>query len=40
MTNKELQRKIDGSIRLLQAIQKSHPDDTIEIAYSGGKESF
>ena len=39
MTNKELQRKIDGSIRLLQAIQKSHPDDTIEIAYSGGKDS-
>lgn len=39
MTNKELQRKIDGSIRLLQAIQKSHPDDTIEVAYSGGKDS-
>ncbi len=39
MTNKELQRKIDGSIRLLQAIRKSHPDDTIEIAYSGGKDS-
>ena len=39
MTNKELQRKIDGSIRLLQAIQKSHPDDVIEIAYSGGKDS-
>lgn len=37
--NKELQRKIDGSIRLLQAIQKSHPDDTIEVAYSGGKDS-
>lgn len=35
----ELQRKIDGSIRLLQAIQKSHPDDTIEVAYSGGKDS-
>lgn len=35
----ELQRKIDGSIRLLQAIQKSHPDDVIEIAYSGGKDS-
>lgn len=39
MTNKELQRKIDGSIRLLQAIQKSHHDDTIEVAYSGGKDS-
>lgn len=35
----ELQRKIDGSIRLLQAIQKAHPDDTIEVAYSGGKDS-
>lgn len=37
--NTELQRKIDGSIRLLQAIQKAHPDDTIEVAYSGGKDS-
>ena len=35
----ELQRKIDGSIRLLQAIQKAHPDETIEVAYSGGKDS-
>ena len=35
----ELQRKIDGSIRLLQAIQKAHPNDTIEVAYSGGKDS-
>lgn len=35
----ELQRKIDSSIRLLQAIQKAHPDDTIEVAYSGGKDS-
>lgn len=35
----ELQRKIDGSIRLLRAIQKAHPDDTIEVAYSGGKDS-
>lgn len=33
----ELQRKIDGSIRLLQSIQKAHPDDTIEVAYSGGE---
>ena len=39
MTNKELQRKIDGSIRLLQSIQKAHPDDAIEVAYSGGKDS-
>lgn len=35
----ELQRKIDGSIRLLRAIQAAHPDDVIEIAYSGGKDS-
>ena len=35
----ELQRKIDGSIRLLKAIKKAHPDDTIEVAYSGGKDS-
>lgn len=39
MINQELQRKIDGSIRLLQSIQKAHPDDTIEVAYSGGKDS-
>lgn len=35
----ELQRKIDGSIRLLRTIQAVHPDDVIEIAYSGGKDS-
>lgn len=35
----ELQRKIDGSIRLLKSIQKAHHDDTIEVAYSGGKDS-
>lgn len=35
----ELQRKIDGSIRLLKSIQKAHPDETIEVAYSGGKDS-
>ena len=28
----ELQRKIDGSIRLLQAIQKAHPDVDIYCA--------
>lgn len=39
MINKELQRKIDGSIRLLRTIQAAHPDDVIEIAYSGGKDS-
>ena len=35
----ELQRKIDSSIRLLRTIQAAHPDDVIEIAYSGGKDS-
>lgn len=35
----ELQHKIDSSIRLLRTIQAAHPDDVIEIAYSGGKDS-
>ena len=35
----DLHRKIDSSIRLLQTIQAAHPDDVIEIAYSGGKDS-
>lgn len=35
----ELQRKVDSSIRLLRTIQAAHPDDVIEIAYSGGKDS-
>lgn len=35
----ELQRKIDSSIRILRTIQAAHPDDVIEIAYSGGKDS-
>lgn len=39
MITKELQRKIDGSIRLLRAIQKAHDGEQIEIAYSGGKDS-
>lgn len=34
-----LQKKIEQSIRLLQQVQKAHPDDVIEIAYSGGKDS-
>lgn len=39
MITKELQRKIDGSIRLLRAIQRAHEGEQIEIAYSGGKDS-
>lgn len=39
MITKDLQRKIDGSIRLLRAIQKAHEGEQIEIAYSGGKDS-
>lgn len=39
MITKYLQRKIDGSIRLLRAIQKAHEGEQIEIAYSGGKDS-
>lgn len=35
----DLQRKIDSSIRILRTIQAAHPDDVIEIAYSGGKDS-
>ena len=34
-----LQKKIEQSIRLLQQVQKAHPDEVIEIAYSGGKDS-
>ena len=39
MITEELQRKIDGSIRLLRSIQKAHDGEQIEIAYSGGKDS-
>ena len=39
MITAELQRKIDGSIRLLRAIQRAHEGEQIEIAYSGGKDS-
>ena len=39
MITESLQRKIDQSIRLLQQVQKAHPDEVIEIAYSGGKDS-
>ena len=39
MITKDLQRKIDGSIRLLRAIQRAHDGEQIEIAYSGGKDS-
>ena len=39
MITNDLQKKINQSIRLLQQVQKAHPDDVIEIAYSGGKDS-
>lgn len=39
MITEDLQKKIDQSIRLLQQVQKAHPDEVIEIAYSGGKDS-
>lgn len=39
MISEELQNKIDGSIKLLRAVQKSRPNDIIEVAYSGGKDS-
>lgn len=39
MIRDDLQRKIDGSIKLLRTIQKAHEGEQIEIAYSGGKDS-
>ena len=39
MISEELQKKIDGSIKLLRAVQKSRPNEIIEVAYSGGKDS-
>lgn len=39
MISESLQKKIEQSIRLLQQVQKAHPDEVIEIAYSGGKDS-
>lgn len=38
MITKELQAKINRSIRLLQSVQKGY-DGEIEVAYSGGKDS-
>lgn len=38
MITKELQTKIDRSIRLLQSVQKGYNGE-IEVAYSGGKDS-
>lgn len=38
MITKELQAKIDRSIRLLQSVQKGYNGE-IEVAYSGGKDS-
>ena len=39
MISEELQKKIDSSIKLLRAVQKSRPNEIIEVAYSGGKDS-
>ena len=39
MISEELQKKIDCSIKLLRAVQKSRPNEIIEVAYSGGKDS-
>lgn len=39
MITPELQKKIDQAIKLLQQAQKAYPDEWIEIAYSGGKDS-
>ena len=39
MITESLQKKIEQSIRLLQQVQQAHPDEVIEIAYSGGKDS-
>lgn len=39
MISKELQNKIDGSIKLLRAVQKSRPNEIIDVSYSGGKDS-
>lgn len=38
MVSKELQKKIDQAIHLLQSVQRGY-DGQIEIAYSGGKDS-
>lgn len=38
MITKDLQRKIDRAIRLLQGVQNGY-DGEIEVAYSGGKDS-
>lgn len=37
--NPQLQIKIDRAIKLLRSIQDMKPDEQIEIAYSGGKDS-
>ena len=39
MISEELQRKIDSSIKLLRAVKNSRPNEIIEVAYSGGKDS-
>ena len=37
--NKQLQKKVDRAIRLLQAAQTTAGDKQIEVSYSGGKDS-
>lgn len=36
---REIKEKADFAIRLLQSAQKGHPNETIEVSYSGGKDS-
>ena len=35
----ELKKKIEQSVRLLKSIGEAHPNEVIELAYSGGKDS-
>ena len=35
----ELEKKIEQSVRLLKSIGEAHPNEVIELAYSGGKDS-
>lgn len=39
MVSQELQKKIDRAIKLLRSAQKAYPGQTIEVSYSGGKDS-
>lgn len=37
--NDSLKRKVEQSLKLLQTIGAAHPNEVIEVAYSGGKDS-